>query len=103
MDAEQPHDTTTQAEQPGGPVVDTHNKPRPENAITERSSTESKDQASTKIASSRNRGLRLFGAGALLVAGTVGGALWFWPHILLALHTVSTDDAYVAGHVNYSS
>ena len=38
---------------------------------------------------------------ASLGAGVVGGGLWLWPRILLALHTVSTDDAYVAGHVTY--
>lgn len=38
---------------------------------------------------------------ALLLAAAIGGGLWLWPRIRLALDTVSTDDAYVAGHATY--
>jgi hypothetical protein len=37
----------------------------------------------------------------LAVGGLVGGAVWAWPQVLLAWSTVSTDDAYVAGHMTY--
>jgi len=37
----------------------------------------------------------------ILAAGLAGVVLWLWPRIILALNTVSTDDAYVAGHVTY--
>ena len=44
---------------------------------------------------------RTLGFLTLLIISTAGAALWLWPRILLFLHTVSTDDAYVAGHVTY--
>ena len=79
----------------------TQSEPRPENATVERNSTVSKGRANTRTTSQGNRRFRLLGLMALLAAGVVGGGLWLWPPILLALRTVSTNDAYVAGHVTY--
>ncbi len=101
MDAEQAGDTTTQEDQPGESVVLTQSEPRPENATVERNSTVSKGRANARTTFQGNRRFRLLGLMALLAAGVVAGGLWLWPRILLALHTVSTDDAYVAGHVTY--
>ena len=36
-----------------------------------------------------------------MAAGLIGAALWAWPRVVEAFTTVSTDDAYVAGHVTY--
>jgi len=101
LDAEQAGDTTTQADQTHESVVVMQSEPRPEDATVEQKSTVSKGQANTRTTSQGNRRFRRLGLIALLAAGVVGGGLWLWPRILLALHTVSTDDAYVAGHVTY--
>ncbi|MDG3007666.1 HlyD family secretion protein [Paludisphaera mucosa] len=36
-----------------------------------------------------------------MIAALIGLRVWLWPRIEEALHTVSTDDAYVAAHVTY--
>jgi membrane fusion protein (multidrug efflux system) len=46
-------------------------------------------------------GLRRFHFFTVLAAALIGAALWAWPRIVEAFTTVSTDDAYVAGHVTY--
>lgn len=38
---------------------------------------------------------------ALLLAGLALGGYWLYPSIITALNTVSTDDAYVNGHVTF--
>jgi len=101
LDAEQAGNTTTQADQTNESVVVMPSKPRPEDATVEQESTVSKRQANTRTTFQGNRRFRRLGLIALLAAGVGGGGLWLWPRILLALHTVSTDDAYVAGHVTY--
>ncbi|MFO0891973.1 MAG: efflux RND transporter periplasmic adaptor subunit [Isosphaeraceae bacterium] len=45
--------------------------------------------------------MRLVAIATLVLAGVVAAAFWLWPRIVLAFSTVSTDDAYVAGHVTY--
>ncbi len=45
------------------------------------------------------RVLRLLAILILLGGGLTGAGFWLWPWILETLHTVRTDDAYVAGHV----
>jgi len=101
LDTEQAGDTTTQADQTNESVVVMPSEPRPEDATVEQESTVSKSQANTRTTSQRNRRFCRLGLIALLAASVVGGGLWLWTRILLALHTVSTDDAYVAGHVTY--
>jgi len=101
LDTEQAGDTTTQADQTNESVVVMPSEPRPEDATVEQESTVSKSQANTRTTSQRNSRFCRLGLIALLAASVVGGGLWLWTRILLALHTVSTDDAYVAGHVTY--
>ena|SRR5208337_549630 len=101
LDTEQAGDTTTQADQTNESVVVMPSEPRPEDATVEQKSTVSKGQANTRTTSQRNRRFRRLGPIALLAVSVVGGGYGLWPPILLALHTVSTDDAYVAGHVTY--
>ena len=43
---------------------------------------------------------RLLLTGLLLLLGLTA-VIWLWPSILRAFNTISTDDAYVAGHVTY--
>ena len=68
--------------------------------MTDRLASDVKPQTPVPARSS-NQGLRRLGLVALIVVGLIGGIVWAWPEMLLAFSTVSTDDAYVAGHVTY--
>jgi membrane fusion protein (multidrug efflux system) len=57
-------------------------------------------EAPAPLEPARGRGLLPWGwiiGGVVLVAGLIGGGVWF----VLSLGTVSTDDAYVNGHVTF--
>lgn len=101
MDAEEPREPTARTDRPDGAAVDTRSKPQPETIVAEPSSSEAKNQPDSPHVPPPKRGFRLLVIGTLLAAGLAGAVLWLWPRIVLAFNTVSTDDAYVAGHVTY--
>src|SRR4051794_25231741 len=67
-----------------------------------RSLDKSKKDQPLNAVTPRHRGLRFLFI-SLLAAALIAGViwLWLWPWTLQLLNTVSTDDAYVAGHVTY--
>lgn len=72
----------------------------PETPAARQSSHEAKPRADAAARPS-GRGIGRLGLFALIAVSLIGGAVWAWPKVILAWNTVSTDDAYVAGHVTY--
>ncbi len=101
MDAEKPHEPAARADQHDGAVVGERSEPQPATIVAEPNSTAAGNQADSPHPRPPRRGLRLLVIGTLLAAGLAGAVFWLWPRIVLAVSTVSTDDAYVAGHVTY--
>ena len=101
MDAEKPREPTARTDRHAGVTADTSGEAQPELIVGEPSLTAIKTQPPVLHRYPPRRGLRLIVIGTLLVAGVGGAILWLWPRIILAMNTVSTDDAYVAGHVTY--
>ena len=66
-----------------------------------RHSTVSQGPTASRPSRPRKRGPAASSSSRSLAAGLIGEALWAWPRIVEAFTTVSTDDAYVAGHVTY--
>ncbi|MGC8638961.1 MAG: HlyD family secretion protein [Isosphaeraceae bacterium] len=62
---------------------------------------EAKSRDNAQARRSSGSGIGRLGMIILIVVGLIGGAVWAWPRVVLALNTVRTDDAYVAGHVTY--
>ena len=101
LDAEQSSDHTTEAERIDKSVVITRGQPPPETPPAEGKSTVRESQVNSQTSAHGNHWPRRLVFGVLLVLAVVAGILWLRPRILLALNTISTDDAYVAGHVTY--
>src|SRR5262245_36281511 len=57
--------------------------------------------ANTSPAIVRRLNLRRLLIGGTLLLGLAGAAFWLAPLVRMALTTVSTDDAYVNGHVTF--
>jgi membrane fusion protein (multidrug efflux system) len=103
LDAEKPREPTARTDRHDGAVVDTRTEPQPEAIAAEPNSTEARNQADSSHPHPRppRRGLRPLVIATLIVAALAGSVFWLWPRIVLAMSTVSTNDAYVAGHVTY--
>ncbi len=101
MDAEQRDDSTTPAGETSKSVIVTPGESQLAHPSGKHSEPDHQGPARSPTSSRKGRGLRLVGLVVLLTAAAAGGVFWLWPRILQALHTVSTDDAYVAGHVTY--
>lgn len=85
LDVENPLDA---AKTPGGTVVGKEGGPGPEASTADQSGPQTKADSAPRPW----YGIRWLVPAVLLLAGLIGGGVWLWPRILLALNTVTTDD-----------
>jgi membrane fusion protein, multidrug efflux system len=98
LDAEKPRQSAADKNHLDELTVDAQSETKAKSIVAKVGSKETKNEPQLHPP---KHGAVLLLIGALLTVGLTGAFLWLWPEIILALNTVSTNDAYVAGHVTY--